>query len=121
MRILIIAWLVILKTSTGSAQSALDCIQALHPGDNLGYLRIAKKSELSTVMASLPINTTARRHTTVGWLYIDQFGLEWVQLNKNATATTRRWFKIAERTGTSGVYGARYPAIPSWLLIGRCN
>lgn len=119
--VIIIVIFLMLGTIRGHAQSAADCMQALRRGDNLGYLSSHNKSHVSTVVVALPINTTSGLHTNVGWLYVDQFGLEWVQLNGNATASMRRSYKINERPGVSGIYPTRSPVVPSGLSVESCR
>jgi len=110
-----------LGTRSGQAQSAADCMQALRAGDNLGFLQSHAKLVVSTVVVALPLNTLAVPRINVGWLYIDQFGLEWVQLNRNATSATRQWYHIHEKPGISGIYAAHPPAVPSWLRVESCQ
>lgn len=120
--IAILALFFVLGTGISQAQSAADCMRALRAGDNLGFLKSHNKSTVSTVIAALPINNTfTDPHTNVGWLYIDQFGLEWVQLNANATQATRQWYNINEKPGISGIYTTHPPAVPSWLRVESCK
>jgi hypothetical protein len=121
-QILILALVFTLGATSAQAQSAADCMHALRQGDNLGYWKSNGKLHQSSVVSALPVNTNDGKHMNVGWLYIDQWGLEWIQLNANATASTRSWFKVDESQGISGIYATVYPKLlPSWLTVESCK
>lgn len=118
---LVLALLITLSTTPVQAGSAADCMQALRPGDNLGYLKDKEKSQLSSVVAALPLNAANETHTNVGWLYVNQFGHEWIQLKGAANEATREWYKINERAGLSGIYAVHFSIVPSWLTVESCR
>ena len=131
----VIVWLIVLTFTSGlearAGQGGLCAGIPARVGTIIGNMHDPKTgtNQIARVQAALFLIDISRDSAIVGWVLIDEFGIQSVVLNEKGDKRTAQWFHIPygklPYDSSGGSYSFMYVqprfSLPTWLHVRACS